>query len=63
MMRVPEIPDATPRCARWGRNTAPFRALVGETLKAYMPGAPRDRSQYPVPRATMDDLMAHLSTR
>jgi len=43
-----------------GMKYGPFRNLVGEKLKAYMTERHAIEAQYPLPRATIDDVMAHL---
>jgi membrane dipeptidase len=43
-----------------GVKYGPFRALAGDRLKAYMAERLAVEGQYPVPRGTLDDVMAHL---
>jgi len=43
-----------------GRKYGPFRFLAGERLKAYMAERHAIETEYPIPRATIDDVMAHL---
>ena len=43
-----------------GRKYGPFRALAGERLKAYMIERHAIETEYPIPRATIDDVMAHM---
>ena len=37
-----------------------FRTLAGDKLKAYMTERHAIEARYPIPRATIDDVMAHL---
>jgi membrane dipeptidase len=43
-----------------GVKYGPFRALSGAPLKAYMSERLAIEAQYPIPRGTLDDVMAHL---
>jgi len=43
-----------------GMKYGPFRNLSGDKLKTYMAERHAIESEYPIPRATIDDVMAHL---
>jgi membrane dipeptidase len=43
-----------------GVKYGPFRTLSGERLKTYMGERHAVEAQYPIPKGTIDDLMAHL---
>lgn len=42
------------------RKYGPFRALSGNTLKGYMAERHAIEAQFPIPKASMNDVMAHL---
>ncbi len=58
--------DTPPNLAReqamraLNRRYGPFQGLGGEKLKSYMAERHAIESQYPIPRASVDDLMAHI---
>ncbi len=57
------LPKPTPREAALralGVKYGPFRTLSGERLKSYMGERHTVEARYPIPKATIDDLMAHL---
>jgi membrane dipeptidase len=60
LVATPNIPARETAMRALGTKYGPFRALVGERLKAYMAERHALETQYPLPRATIDDLMAHL---
>ncbi|HEX5278765.1 MAG TPA: dipeptidase [Micropepsaceae bacterium] len=43
-----------------GRKYGPYRSLSGDKLKSYMAERHAIEASYPLPRATIDDVMAHL---
>ena len=43
-----------------GDKYGPFRTLAGEKLKSYLAERHAVEARYPVPKGTIDDLMAHL---
>jgi membrane dipeptidase len=58
-----ETPPNAPREAALralGTKYGPFRTLAGDRLKSYMSERHAVEAQYPVPKGTIDDLMAHL---
>jgi membrane dipeptidase len=60
LVTTPENParDAAMRALQM--KYGPFRTLGGEPLKSYMAERHAVEARYPVPKATMDDFMAHL---
>jgi membrane dipeptidase len=60
MIRVPEMPELQQALRALNRKYGPYRTLGGETLRAYVQERRAIVARYPRPRATMDDLMAHL---
>jgi membrane dipeptidase len=60
LVQIPAIPARDAAMRALGMKYGPFRNLVGERLKAYMAERHAIEAQYPLPRATIDDVMAHL---
>jgi membrane dipeptidase len=60
MVRVPEIPELDAALRALTQKYGPYRTLSGDKLRAYVRERHAVEARYPVPRATMDDLMAHL---
>src|SRR4030095_12184449 len=60
MVRVPETPERDEALRALGQKYWPYRTLVGDTFKAYVRERRPIEARYPLPRATMNDLMAHL---
>lgn len=60
LVQTPAIPARDAAMRALGMKYGPFRNLLGERLKAYMAERHAIEAQYPLPRATLDDVMAHL---
>ena len=60
LVDTPAIPAREAAMRTLGAKYGPFRALSGDKLKAYMAERHGIEAQYPLPEATMDNLMAHL---
>jgi membrane dipeptidase len=60
LVETPNIPARDAAMRALGMKYGPFRTLTGERLKAYMAERHAVEMQYPLPKGTMDDLMAHL---
>jgi len=60
MVRVPEIPALDEAMRALSQKYGPYRTLSGATFKAYVEERRAIEARYPRPRATMDDLMAHI---
>ena len=60
MVRVPEIPELDEGLRALGQKYGPYRTLAGGTLRSYVQERRAIEAKYPVPRATMNDLMAHI---
>lgn len=60
MVRVPEIPELDEELRALGRKYGPYRTLSGATLRTYVQERRAIEAKHPVPRATMNDLMAHI---
>ena len=60
LINTPDIPERDQAMRALNRQYGPFRNLAGEKLKAYMAERHEIEAKYPLPRASMDDLMAHL---
>lgn len=60
LIQMPDIPARDAAMRALGMKYGPFRALGSDKLKAYMTERHAIEAQYPLPRATMDDVMAHL---
>jgi membrane dipeptidase len=61
LVTTPANPAREAAIRALGTKYGPFRNLVGDRLKAYMAERHAVEAQYPLPRATMDDLMAHIT--
>ena len=60
LVETPTNPAREAAMRALGIKYGPFRTLVGDRLKAYMAERHAVETQYPLPKGTMDDLMAHL---
>jgi membrane dipeptidase len=60
MVRVPETPQLDEAMRALGQKYGPYRTLSGATFRAYVQERRAIEARYPVPRATMNDLMAHI---
>jgi membrane dipeptidase len=60
LVQTPAIPARDAAMRALGMKYGPFRNLAGDRLKAYMTERHAIEAQYPLPRATIDDVMAHL---
>jgi membrane dipeptidase len=60
LVETPTIPARTAALRALGAKYGPFRTLAGDRLKAYMAERHGIETQYPLPEATLDDVMAHL---
>jgi len=60
LVETPPNPPRETAMRALGVKYGPFRTLVGDRLKAYMAERLAVESRYPLPRGTIDDLMAHL---
>jgi membrane dipeptidase len=60
LVETPAIPARDTAMRALGTKYGPLRTLAGERLKAYMGERHAIEAQYPLPHATMDDLMAHI---
>jgi len=60
MVRVPESPELNEGLRALGQKYGPYRTLSGATFRAYVQERRAIEARYPVPRATMNDLMAHI---
>ena len=60
MVRVPEIPELDEGLRALGQKYGPYRTLAGATLRSYVQERRAIEAKYPLPRATMNDLMAHI---
>jgi membrane dipeptidase len=61
LVQTRDIPARDAAMRALGMKYGPFRNLGGDKLKAYMAERHAIEAQYPLPRATIDDVMAHLS--
>jgi membrane dipeptidase len=60
LISTPPNPARDAAMRALGMKYGPLRNLAGEKLRAYMAERHGIGAQYPMPRATLDDLMAHL---
>jgi len=60
LVATPAIPARDAAMRALGMKYGPFRSLRDDRLKAYMTERHAIEAQYPLPRATIDDVMAHL---
>ncbi len=60
MVRVPETPELDAELRALGQKYGPYRTLSGATFRTYVQERRAIEAKYPVPRATMNDLMAHI---
>jgi membrane dipeptidase len=60
LIDTPDNPERAQAMRALGRKYGQFRNLTGEKLKAYMAERQEIEARYPIPRASIDDLMAHL---
>jgi len=60
LVETPNIPARDAAIRALGMKYGPFRALAGERLNAYMAERHAIEAQYPLPKGSIDDVMAHL---
>lgn len=60
LIDTPRNPERENAMRVLNRKYGQFRALAGEKLKAYMAERQAIEAQYPIPRATLDDLISHF---
>jgi len=60
LMQMPRIPARETAMRALGMKYGPYRTLSGERFKAYLAERHAIEAQYPLPTASIDDLMAHL---
>jgi len=60
LMAIPDVPARTMALRALNEKYGPFRTLAGDRLKAYMAERHAVEAQYPSPRPSIDDVMAHL---
>jgi membrane dipeptidase len=60
LVTTPANPARTAAMRALGMKYGPFRNLAADRVKAYMAERHAIEAQYPLPHATIDDLMAHL---
>jgi membrane dipeptidase len=60
LMTIPPIPALDMALRALNQKYGPFRTLSGDRLKAYMDERHAIEAQYPSPRPSIDDVMAHL---
>jgi membrane dipeptidase len=60
MVRVPQTPELDEALRALGQKYGPYRTLSGVTFRTYVEERRAIEAKYPVPRATMNDLMAHI---
>jgi membrane dipeptidase len=60
MVRVPETPELDAEIRALNQKYGPYRTLSGDTFRSYVRERRAIEARYPVPRATMNDLMAHI---
>lgn len=60
LIDTPDNPERDQAMRALGRKYGPYRNLSGDKLKAYMSERHVIEARYPLPRASIDDVMAHL---
>jgi membrane dipeptidase len=60
MVRVPETPELDAEIRALNRKYGPYRTLAGDTFRSYVRERRAIEARYPVPRASMNDLMQHI---
>lgn len=60
MVRVPETPELDAEIRALNQKYGPYRLLAGDTFRSYVRERRAIEARYPVPRATMNDLMQHI---
>jgi membrane dipeptidase len=60
LVETPTIPARNAAMRALGAKYGPLRTLAGDRLKAYMAERHGIETRYPLPIATLDDVMAHL---
>ncbi len=60
LIETPPNPERERAMQALGRKYGPFRRLLGMRLKDYMAKRHAIEAQYPVPKATINEFMAHL---
>jgi membrane dipeptidase len=60
LVEAHEIPERNAAMRALGDKYGPFRTLAGETFKSYMSERHAIEAQYPLPKASIGDVMDHL---
>ena len=60
LVETPDNPERGQAMRALGRKYGPYRNLAGDKLENYMSERHTIEARYPLPRATIDDVMAHL---
>lgn len=60
LIDTPDNPVRDQAMRALGRKYGPYRSLSGDRLKTYMSERHALEARYPLPRASIDDVMAHL---
>jgi membrane dipeptidase len=60
MVRVPEMPEFEREMRALNQRYGSYRNLSGDRFRAYLQERRAIEARYPRPRATMEDLMAHI---
>jgi membrane dipeptidase len=60
LIDTPPNPDREEAMRALNRKYGPFRTLSGETLKSYMAERLAIEARYPLPHASLDDVMTHI---
>lgn len=60
LIETPDNPERDQAMRALARKYGQFRALSGDKLKTYMSERHAIEARYPLPRASVDDVMAHL---
>jgi membrane dipeptidase len=60
MIRVPDTSQRDAELRALGDRYGPYRLLAGERFRTYVRERRAIEARYPVPRATMNDLLAHI---
>lgn len=60
LVDTPDNPERDQAMRALGRKFGPYRNLSGDKLKDYMSERHVIETRYPLPRASIDDVMAHL---
>lgn len=60
LIDTPDNPERDSAIRALAGKYGPFRLLAGDKLRAYMTARHAIEARYPLPRATVDDVVAHL---